>query len=287
VSAGRSWRERFDALCERKTRAAEEAALAPSVTLLDRASTFDLVSIGDAASRRMFDGPFYATRPRADLPAIHLVFVRSRAGNTGAGDPATLGGGATDQHLIYEGLSRVFVDAVVAGSSTVGPGTFFSIWRPELVRLRAALGLPRHPAQIVLSLACTMDPDRYVMFNVPEVPVYVLTNADGRGRLAPRVSDRPWVRIVDADGPDALAQQAMRLRAAGLRHLSAVGGRRAATALADAGLVRDLYLTTTAIDAGEADTPWYVGSAPPAMQEVVRKQWESDAGPVTFQHFTI
>src|SRR3712207_8639295 len=53
-------------------------------------------------------------------------------------------GGATDKHVIYEGLSRVAADAVLAGAGTVrGAQLIFSVWHPELVALRSGVGLPR------------------------------------------------------------------------------------------------------------------------------------------------
>jgi len=48
-----------------------------------------------------------------------LVFVQAADGNTVASDPALLGGGQTDKHIVYEGLSRVAADAVLAGARTV------------------------------------------------------------------------------------------------------------------------------------------------------------------------
>ena len=81
-----------------------------------------------------------------DVPTTNLVFVRSRDGNTGARNPTLLGGGNTDTHLIYEGLSRVAADAVLSGAETIRGGHFiFSTWLPELVALRGSKGLPRHP----------------------------------------------------------------------------------------------------------------------------------------------
>ena len=86
-------------------------------------------------------------------PACCLVFVQSRDGNTGTRSPSALGGGRTDEHLIYEGLSRVAADAVLAGAETVRDGNvIFSVWHPELVRMRAALGKPRHPLQVIATL---------------------------------------------------------------------------------------------------------------------------------------
>ena len=68
----------------------------------------------------LFDGDFYVSPPPDESrPACNLVFVQSRDGNTGASNPSSLGGGETDKHLIYEGLSRVAADAVLAGAETI------------------------------------------------------------------------------------------------------------------------------------------------------------------------
>jgi hypothetical protein len=139
----------FEAFIDRKSRAAAAAELPPYSTELERPLD-GMRAIGSAWTERLFDGPFYLSPLPERLPACHLVFVQSLDGNTGARDPQTLGGGETDKHLIYEGLARVPVDAVLVGSSTVrGGSVVFSVWHPELVRLRHALGQPRHPVQIV------------------------------------------------------------------------------------------------------------------------------------------
>ncbi len=68
----------------------------------------------------MFDGLFYVSPPAGrDVPSANLVFVQSRDGNTVTRDPSVLGGGEADTHLIYEGLSRVAADAVLAGARTI------------------------------------------------------------------------------------------------------------------------------------------------------------------------
>jgi hypothetical protein len=137
--------ERFAQFAARKTREATEAALPPYTTVFDSAPP-DALAIGNAWSRRLFAGDFYHSVADPDHVACSLVFVQSRTGNTGARNPTALGGGETDKHLIYEGLSRVPVDAVLAGAGTVRGGQLiFSVWHPELVSLREALGLPRHP----------------------------------------------------------------------------------------------------------------------------------------------
>lgn len=55
---------------------------------------------------------------------------------------------------------------------------------------------------------------------------------------------------------EALIDAFEQLRAIGVERISAVGGRGLATELIDAGLVQDLYLTTSPITGGEPGTPW-------------------------------
>lgn len=222
------------------------------VTIEDCSRRYPVTSIGNDWSRQYFGGPFYLFDPPEDLPAISLVFVQSADGNTGTHDPSTLGGGPTDLHLIYEGLSRVAADAVMAGASSVGPHAFFTVHHPELVRLRLELGLPRHPMQLVLS---------------------------HRGR-----SSSSTRRLLSGVNRDVFA----RLRKEhGIRRISCIGGRKAATSLVDAGVVQDIYLTTTAIGGGEPHTPWYEGTSPPALSTIVRKREDSVVNPILFEHLAI
>ena len=111
--------------------------------------------------------------------------------------PAGLGGGPTDYHLIYEGLSRVAADGVLAGGGTArGESVFFSVWHPELIALRASLGLPRHPAQIVVSDDGRIDIAGTLLFNVPEVPTFVIAGAACRRICHELFRERPWITVV-------------------------------------------------------------------------------------------
>src|ERR671912_969868 len=111
-----------DAFVDRKTRAVERASIHRLATLEDHSSRYPLERIGNHWTGQLYDGPFHVVRTagsgRSTLPAISLVFVRSRDGNTGTSNPETLGGGATYKHLIYEGLSRV---AAAAGFARAPP----------------------------------------------------------------------------------------------------------------------------------------------------------------------
>jgi len=120
-----------------------------------------------------------------------------------------------------------------------------------------------------------------LLFNVPEVPVFVLTSARGCERLTPFLAQRPWVTpIVEA----SLPAQFVRLRETGIRRLCSVGGRHAATALVDADLVNDVYLTTTKAAGGEPGTPWYIGRRTLEMKTLVVKEWDGEHGVVRFEH---
>jgi len=274
-----SWADRFRAFVTRKEAEARAAALSPLRTEIARPDEH-AAAIGNDWSRRMFDGPFFLSPASPGLPATSLVFVQSRDRNTAAADPSTLGGGDVDKHLIYEGLSRVAADAVMAGATTVRAGNLIlSTWLPELVALRAALGLPRHPTQIVATLR-GLPFDRMLLFNVPEVPVVLITVAAVVDQQRAALAPRPWVAPVVLDDPGALRGAFGALRARGVRTLSCIGGRTLARQLIDAGLVRDLYLTTTAIDGGEPHTPLY--PAPLEGTLVVRKRHPRDG--IVFEH---
>ncbi|PYR95570.1 MAG: hypothetical protein DMF84_00545 [Acidobacteria bacterium] len=276
----------FAAFCGRKTAIASAALFPPFKTVINRAPHFSLSAIGDAWCHERFDGPFW-TSAVVDCPAVSIVFVQSRDGNTVTDDPSSLGAGETDAHLIYEGLSRIAVDGVVVGASTLHAESFFSVWRRELVDARIARGLPVHPAQIVLTREGRVDVDHTRLFHVRDVPVYVLTSRAGRERLARPLHARPWVQAIVADGQDALEQQMHELFTRGQHRISCIGGRLTASSFVDAGLAHDLYLTTSPRDGGSPRTPWYVGNRPPSLERVLAKTWEDIEGVVRFEHFVL
>lgn len=252
------------------------------ITVEDRSRSLPVEPVGNAWSRLYFDGPFFVHALPPTLPAVSLVFVQSRDGNTGAGDPAELGGGPTDKHLIYEGLSRVAADAVLAGSRSVGASSLFTIHLPQLIELRAQLGLPRHPAQVVMSDKGNIDLS-WCIFSTPDVRVLLLAGADCERRVGGEIAHRPWITVVPLAGSLVDTFRTLRQQH-GLNRISAIGGRVTATSLIDAGLVQDVYLTTAAVDGGEDDTPWYVGCASPRLETVVRKREVTVRSPLLFEH---
>src|SRR5688572_20645673 len=128
---------RFAEFARRKEQAAAAARLETFTTITDDSARFPLDSIGTPFTGALLDGRFFLSPETSDLPSINLVFVQSREGNTFADDPSALGGGETDKHVIYEGLSRVSADAVLTGAKTIGKGNMIlSIWHPAIVALR-------------------------------------------------------------------------------------------------------------------------------------------------------
>src|SRR5438552_1883018 len=103
----------FDRYAGKKTREAESAHIERLRTILARPDA-DLLSFGNAWTRERYDGDFRVIREQ-ERPVLSLVFVQSAEGNTVSDDPGDLGGGPTDKHLLYEGLTRVAADAVLAG----------------------------------------------------------------------------------------------------------------------------------------------------------------------------
>jgi riboflavin biosynthesis pyrimidine reductase len=276
---------RFDRFVDRKVRDAASASIHPLITLEEGRLAQQLPTIGTRWTNRLYGGKFHVFEPPADVPSISLVFVRSRDGDTVIANPSDLGGGPTDLHVIYEGLSRVAADAVLAGaSSAAGRETFFSVWHPELVALRQALGLPRHPAQIVVSADGHVDVEGGLLFNVPDVPVFVLAGAQCRDRCAARFATRDWITVVPLE-PGGLDAAIRRLRREfGIRRISAIGGRSTATSLIDAGLVQDVCLTTTARSGGQPNTPFYAGACPPRFDLIVRKAGTDPTYPIVVEH---
>jgi riboflavin biosynthesis pyrimidine reductase len=282
-----NWNNRFAGFVSRKQAAAVSAPLPGYLTVENGGHSPELETVGSEWTQQLFDGPFFAS-PSTDalLPSINTVFVQSADGNTGARNPADLGGGATDTHLIYEGLSRVRADAVMTGAATIrGSQMILGVWHPELVRLRENLGLPRYPAQIVATRSGKLGIESELMFNVPEVPVFILTTPDAAAAVAARIEDRPWISIIAEPKETDLIGSLRRLRAEhGIRRISCIGGRTLATELIDAGVVQDLYLTTSPRPGGEPGTPFYTGTTPLVTTRVLKKTGRDEEAGVVFEH---
>jgi riboflavin biosynthesis pyrimidine reductase len=275
------WQERFEGFAAARTADAVAAALPPYRTEIDADPAWAR-HIGNAWTRARFDGPFYLSNPHSDRPACSLVFVQSADGNTGAPNPSSLGGGSTDKHLIYEGLSRVAADAVLSGAETLrASDTVLSVWHPELVALRASLALPRHPVQAVATLR-GVPIDDMLMFNVPDVSAVVVTIPAAADRMRDAIDRRPWTRMFVMADQHHLPAAFAWLRARGVDTLSCIGGHKLARPLLDAGLVDEVYLTTAPRPGGEPDTPIHTRAWRGTV--LVRKRGTGEETGVTFEH---
>jgi 5-amino-6-(5-phosphoribosylamino)uracil reductase len=189
--------------------------------------------------------------------------------------------------LIYEGLSRIDADAVMAGAATArSERMVFSIWHPELVALRLRRGRPRHPAQIVVSDRGDLPIERGLMFNQPSLRTFIVTRSRTVGGLRARLANRPSVEVIDAGDPLSLRAAMHQLFQCGLKVISCVGGRTLATTMIRDGLVGELYLTTSPIEAGEPGTPFYEGPRL-ATRPVVEKRGVGEEAGVRFEHLLL
>lgn len=277
---------RFRHYCRARELAAAAAVLPPYRTVTTTPKLGHFRAIGNQWSRALFDGDFYRTSRKDDIPVTNLVFVESAEGNTGADDPSTLGGGETDKHLIYEGLTRVDADAILAGATTArDDNLLFSVWHPELVALRLELGRARHPAQVIVSSRSALHFESALMFQEPELPVFLVTTSDAAPSLRLQVATRPWIQVIDAGQPLSMRTALRELKARGVETVSAIGGRTTARAMLREHVVHDLYLTTSPKSGGEPDT--LLLEAPLHAPAVVVKEGTGPEAGVKFVHYAL
>src|SRR5262249_38404844 len=119
-----------------------------------------------------------------------------------------------------------------------------------------------------------------LIYNVPALRVIVLTVASSVDIMRQELSERPWITPLVMSHRDDLSSAFRALKAMGIHRVSAIGGRPVARALIDAGLVDELYLTTSARPGGEPDTPLY--PTPLAAETILRKREPTEG--VVFEH---
>jgi riboflavin biosynthesis pyrimidine reductase len=285
-----NWAERFERFVESKTRAAADADIPGLTTIDSNTDGQSLRAVGNEWTRLKFDGAFYET-PASNVRQMEVstVFVQSADGNTGTDRPIELGGGLTDKHLLYEGLSSVHADAILTGAKTIeGEQMVLGVWHPELVSLRAQLGLPRYPIQVVATRSGDLEIETALLYNVPELRVVILTGDHGAEALQPLVEDRRWITVISG-GTEPHVEQGLEVLKTdfGVNRVSCIGGRTLATQLIDARVISDVYLTTSPKAGGEPGTPFYTGDTPPATRTIVRKHGRGAEQGVVFEHLVI
>jgi riboflavin biosynthesis pyrimidine reductase len=266
----------FQDYCRRKEQAALAASLAGLTTLAEEAGGADLLSFGNAWTRQMFDGDFHRSAGPAspELPSVSLILTEASADAFGATVP----------HLLHEGLTRVDADAVLGGIRVLATGNqICSVWHPELVKLRAERGLPRHPAQVIVTNSCDVSFERGLLFHEPSLRIVVVTRSSLVKTARARLRESPWVEVLGAGDPLDLRLALTQLRDRGIAVVSAVGGHRIAASLLDAGLVTDLYITVREPSSAASALSFYAG--PPLMRRrLLSKAGRGAEGAVRFEH---
>ncbi len=206
-----------------------------------------------------WDGPlFFDVSPDPTRPYVLLMFVRDLAGKVTFDNPGDIGGGETDWWLYREAV-RLEMDAVGGGAGTLrGSGITFSLYDPELVAFRTdVLKKPRHPVQVVITGSGRLDAAREYVLKVPEFATVVLTSTPGAARLEPLLHGRPGKYVLPIGSEERALDFAHGFRILRqkfeVERMLIVGGAEVATALLEARLVDEIFLTQSARLLGGAE----------------------------------
>ncbi len=184
-------------------------------------------------------------RARDDRPFLYLNMVSSADGRA-TFEGRTEGLGSEADTLLLTEL-RALADAVLVGTGTVrAEGYGRMVRNAERVARREAAGLAPTPTAVLISRSFEIAWDAG-LFAAADQPVIVYT---GRGGTPPEVAAPvEVVRLEDPTPRTALAD----LRARGVRSLLCEGGPTLNSALLEAGVVDELFLTLTPLISGEPD----------------------------------
>jgi riboflavin biosynthesis pyrimidine reductase len=116
---------------------------------------------------------------------------------------------------------------------------------PELYAFRVARGLPHHPRHVVYSLYGGLPP-RHPVLTTPGLEAIVVTTPAGRAELTRRGITGVTTIVEAVAEPEGLRRAHARLRADhGVRYLACEGGPTVLAALRAAGLLDEVFVTTT------------------------------------------
>jgi riboflavin biosynthesis pyrimidine reductase len=221
---------------------------------------FDLPS----ALAQAYGGPIGFSEPR-----LYANFVASLDGVVaipGERQSNRMLSAHSDADRFVMGLLRACADAVLVGAGTMlaSPRTQWTAEHayPAAARLYAELrrsqGRPPRPTLAVLSGRGTIDPRHPAL----EQGALVLTGERGAGRLRNRLPRAATILTVGADARVDAAAAVVALRRRGHELILCEGGPTAFGALVAAGLVDELFLTTSPLLAGRS-----TGGSRPALIE--------------------
>lgn len=236
-----------------------ECMNAPKI-VWDREAERDTVGAADPAR----DAPLGFPAPWPDRPWIFGVMVASRNGVVAwrrrdeADDPvlAVLGGDPrrperlADKRLMR--ALRCYGDVGIGAQTLREQPTLVQLPQepgeppaPELYDIRRRRGLPRNPRLVVYSLFGRL-PLGNLAFRTPGLQVIVVTSERGADELLRR-GDTGLTKLVESvPDPAALRHAHARLRRQhDVRYLACEGGMSILSALRQAGILDEVFLTTT------------------------------------------
>ena len=157
--------------------------------------------------------------PHPGRPYVIGNFVTSLDGVTSLQVPGRAGGGPIGgfnphDHLVM-GLLRAAADAVIVGAGTLR-AVPHHVWTPAYVcpaladayqRLRAILGKPGPPLNVIVTARAEVDPGLRV-FQSGEVPVLVVTTA-ARARHLRGLGLPPSVQVMEGENADRLSARSI------------------------------------------------------------------------------
>jgi riboflavin biosynthesis pyrimidine reductase len=186
-------------------------------------------------------------RAHEDRPFLYLNMVASADGRASF-EGRTCGLGSEADTLLLTEL-RALADAVLVGTNTIRVEGYGRLVRNAgRVARREAAGLHPTPAAVLISRSFDI-PWGAPLFGAEDQPVIVYTHAEG---TPPQVAAP--LEVVRLEDPAPAAMMAD-LRTRGVRALLCEGGPTLNSALLEAGVVDELFLTLSPMLSGEPGAP--------------------------------
>jgi len=185
-----------------------------------------------------------------ERPRLFANFVASLDGVValpGGGDSGQVVSGKSDADRFVMGMLRACADAVIVGAGTFrrSPG---HLWHPEAIypkgaawfaEARRRLGLAAHPKLVLVTASGAIDAGAPAMRDA-----VIVTGRDGERQLRSSLPEGAELAVLGTEGVEPAALVAM-LRGRGLQLLLTEGGPSFFAELLAAGLVDELFLTSS------------------------------------------
>jgi riboflavin biosynthesis pyrimidine reductase len=164
--------------------------------------------------------------------------------------------GDNDADRFVMGLLRAFADVILIGAGVLHASPR-GTWRPEKIfpsaadeyaELRRSLGAPDAPEVAVVTGGGSVDP-RHPLFATGAL---VITSAPGADRLAGRLPSASSIVVLGTATTIAAEHLVQALHARGHRRILCEAGPHTFGALVEAGVVDELFLTTSPLLVGDA-----------------------------------